>query len=220
MIINISEWFEFLMDEKTVVLYLVLYLGLQINSFILKNLISHQELLRNNQQILVKIIRGTTTWVGFYLSYLLLGFYIDQIGLMLRVWVNFSPFRIEIDWTWARIILVYFQDNLTNIWEGVVAFVDGRYLWNQIIFTEDLDVVDFMIERARLAADDLVRTAIRLANIRIVVTFFDVVFKLNNSIFTVLFNNFLDLFLFLVQYLFTDLIFVESKVILGEFFLH
>ena len=65
-----------------------------------------------------------------------------------------------------------------------------------------------MIERARLAAD-LVRTAIRLVNIRIVVTFFDVVFKLNNSIFTVLFNNLLDLFLFLVQYLFTDLIFVE-----------
>jgi len=65
-----------------------------------------------------------------------------------------------------------------------------------------------MIERARLAAD-LVRTAIRLVIIRIVVTFFDVVFKLNNSIFTVLFNNLLDLFLFLVQYLFTDLIFVE-----------
>ena len=116
---------------------------------------------------------------------------------MLRVCVNFSPFRIEIDWLGALIILVYFQDNLTNIREGVVAFVDGRYLWYRNFFTKD--VVDLMIERARLAAD-LVRTAIRLVNIRIVVTFFDVVFKLNNSIFTVLLNNLLDLFLFLVQY--------------------
>jgi len=67
-IINISEWFEFLMDEKAIVLYLVFYLGLQINPFILKNLISHQELLSNNKQIFVKIIFGTTVWVGFYLS--------------------------------------------------------------------------------------------------------------------------------------------------------
>ena len=66
-----------------------------------------------------------------------------------------------------------------------------------------------MIKRARLAAD-LVHTAIRLTDIRIIVTFFDVVFKLDNPIFTVLFNNLLDLFLFLVQNLFTDLIFVES----------
>ena len=87
-----------------------------------------------------------------------------------------------------------------------------------VVFGED--VVDLLIKRARLAADDIGTSSLRLANYRMVVTFFDVVFESDHSVFAVLFYYLLDLFLFIVQHLFTDLIFVESQVILGEFFFH
>lgn len=104
------------MDEEAVILHLIFYLGLQINSFFLENLVSDEEFLRNNQQILAKVICGATIGVCFDFSDLLLGSFGYDIIKTVIVLLGDSPSSaINIDGLGALIVFINFQDYLADV---------------------------------------------------------------------------------------------------------